>query len=143
MPVMKTQKYASINGLRAISIFLVLTHHCILQYNVFGNFAHIKWLQPFIKLLNDGQLGVNVFFVISGFLITSLMLQEEAKTKTVSLKNFYIRRTLRIFPAYYFLLLIQSTLTGVRTGTPAMRGLLALRSIFIFYGRLFFLQGIR
>ena len=103
---MKAQKYASINGLRAISIFLVLTHHCILQYDVFKNFAGVWWLKPFIKLLNDGQLGVNVFFVISGFLITSLMLQEEVKTKTISLKNFYIRRTLRIFPAYYFLLIV-------------------------------------
>ncbi len=103
---MKTQKYASINGLRAISIFLVLTHHCILQYNIFGNLDGIIWLNPFLKLLNDGQLGVNVFFVISGFLITSLMLQEELKTNTVSLKNFYIRRTLRIFPAYYTLLTV-------------------------------------
>ena len=99
---MKIQKYASINGLRALSIFLVLTHHSILQYGL----HNIKWLDPVIKLLNDGQLGVNIFFVISGFLITSLMLQEEAKTRTVSLKNFYIRRTLRIFPAYYFLLLL-------------------------------------
>ena len=55
-----------------------------------------------MNFLRDGHLGVNVFFVISGFLITSLMLQEEAETNTVSLKNFYIRRTLRIFPAYYF-----------------------------------------
>lgn len=99
---MKIQKYASINGLRALSIFIVLTHHSILQYRL----NNIKWLDPVIQLLNDGQLGVNIFFVISGFLITSLMLQEEAKTKTVSLKNFYLRRTLRIFPAYYFLLFV-------------------------------------
>lgn len=106
LSVMQTRNYASINGLRAISIFLVLTHHSILQYDIFKNLNGIKWLNPFFELLNDGQLGVNVFFVISGFLITSLMLQEEAKTKTVSLKNFYMRRTLRIFPAYYFLLII-------------------------------------
>ena len=103
---MTTQKYESINGLRAISIFLVLTHHFILQYNILKNFKDVRWMGPILKLLNDGQLGVNVFFVISGFLITSLLLQEEAKTKRVSLKNFYIRRTLRIFPAYYFLLLV-------------------------------------
>ncbi|HVF97961.1 MAG TPA: acyltransferase, partial [Flavisolibacter sp.] len=45
-------------------------------------------------------------FVISGFLITSLLLKEEKETNTVSLRRFYFRRTLRIFPAYYFLLAV-------------------------------------
>jgi peptidoglycan/LPS O-acetylase OafA/YrhL len=54
----------------------------------------------------DGEFGVGVFFVISGFLITSLLMNEEEKTGTISLRNFYTRRILRIFPAYYFLLLI-------------------------------------
>jgi peptidoglycan/LPS O-acetylase OafA/YrhL len=54
----------------------------------------------------DGQFGVNIFFVISGFLITTLLLQEEAQTGSISLKAFYTRRALRIFPAYYFLLLV-------------------------------------
>jgi peptidoglycan/LPS O-acetylase OafA/YrhL len=48
-----------------------------------------------------GPLGVRVFFVISGFLITSLLLEEERRTGTVSLSCFYFRRTLRIFPPYY------------------------------------------
>jgi peptidoglycan/LPS O-acetylase OafA/YrhL len=56
-------------------------------------------------LLNH-HFGVNVFFVVSGFLITSLLLDEEQRTGTISFKNFYIRRTLRIFPAYYFVLLV-------------------------------------
>jgi peptidoglycan/LPS O-acetylase OafA/YrhL len=47
------------------------------------------------------HLGVLVFFVISGFLITSLLLAEEAKTGSVSLKRFYARRSLRIFPVSY------------------------------------------
>lgn len=46
-------------------------------------------------------MGVSVFFVLSGFLITWLLLKENDQTGTVSLKNFYIRRTLRIFPAFY------------------------------------------
>jgi peptidoglycan/LPS O-acetylase OafA/YrhL len=45
--------------------------------------------------------GVRVFFVISGFLITSLLLREEAKTGRISLGHFYLRRTLRIFPPFY------------------------------------------
>jgi peptidoglycan/LPS O-acetylase OafA/YrhL len=64
------------------------------------------WTRSFADFLQDGHLGVTVFFVISGFLITTLLLKEEAKTKTISLKKFYVRRTLRIFPAYYFLLLV-------------------------------------
>ena len=53
----------------------------------------------------NGYVGVNIFFVISGYLITVLLMRENALTHTINLKKFYIRRTLRIFPAYYFLLL--------------------------------------
>jgi peptidoglycan/LPS O-acetylase OafA/YrhL len=48
-----------------------------------------------------GAYGVAVFFVLSGFLITWLLLKENSRTGDVSLRNFYIRRTLRIFPAFY------------------------------------------
>src|SRR5664279_1842213 len=48
-----------------------------------------------------GALGVAIFFVLSGFLITWLLLREEDQTGNVSLRNFYVRRTLRIFPAFY------------------------------------------
>ena len=52
-----------------------------------------------------GYLGVNMFFVISGFIITMLLLREFQRTQTVSLKHFYLRRGLRILPAYVFFLL--------------------------------------
>ncbi len=99
-------RYPSLNGLRAFSIFFVLFHHLGLRNNIFAGTAGVPWLEQFTVFIRDGQLGVNVFFVISGFLITSLLLNEEAETGKISLKNFYIRRTLRIFPAYYFLLLV-------------------------------------
>lgn len=102
----KRLKYPSINGLRAVSIVLVIIHHLCLSDPLFSRLENVRWLRPLISFLQDGQLGVNVFFVISGFLITSLMLEEENITKTISLKHFYIRRTLRIFPAYYFLLFV-------------------------------------
>jgi peptidoglycan/LPS O-acetylase OafA/YrhL len=89
----------SLNGLRTISILIVLVSHLILL-----NFHHGSKL--YIIPIFEGQLGVNVFFVISGFLITSLLLEEERTAGSISLKNFYIRRVLRIFPAYYFLLLV-------------------------------------
>ena len=82
----------SLDGLRAISIALVFLGHLsgtrrfpTLDLGI-GDYAH---------------LGVVVFFVISGFLITRLMLLERAKNGDVSLKLFYARRTLRLFPASY------------------------------------------
>lgn len=83
----------SLDGLRTISIVLVIVGHLfhVLGIGGFGNF---------------GNLGVRVFFVISGFLITGLLLKEIAKTEKIDLLKFYFRRTLRIFPPYYFYLLV-------------------------------------
>jgi peptidoglycan/LPS O-acetylase OafA/YrhL len=103
---MRKIRYPSLNGLRAVSIILVIFHHLEYSYNIDRNLINIKWLTPFIDLIEDGPLGVNMFFVISGFLITSLLYEEELATAAISLKNFYTRRILRIFPAYYFLLFV-------------------------------------
>lgn len=101
---LKIRKYPSLNGLRAISVLIVVIHHLEQQYKIFSGLDTIRGLKSILWFIQDGQLGVNVFFVISGFLITSLLIKEELKTKTVSLKNFFARRTLRIFPAFFFLL---------------------------------------
>jgi len=61
----------------------------------------------------NGGLGVDIFFLISGFLITNLLIKEYETYGKVSFKKFYIRRTLRIFPAYYFLLFIYYILQKV------------------------------
>ena len=82
----------SLDGLRAISIGLVFIAHAA------GTTQAPKFLDPLVPI---GNLGVKVFFVISGFLITTLLLREFAKTGSVSLRDFYIRRVLRIFPAFY------------------------------------------
>jgi len=60
-----------------------------------------------------GNLGVRVFFVISGFLITQLLIQECRTKGTISLSNFYLRRIFRIFPAFYVYLSAVAVLTGV------------------------------
>lgn len=83
----------SLNGLRALSILFVLIGHI--------QVANLKRLDA-----PGAQIGVNIFFVISGFLITLLLLNEESRTGTISLKNFYIRRVIRIFPVYYFILFV-------------------------------------
>jgi peptidoglycan/LPS O-acetylase OafA/YrhL len=92
----------SLNGLRAISVLFVILHHIEIYYRVNLGKPISEYIFPFFI----GQLGVNVFFVISGFLITTILINEEQSTNTISLRRFYFRRTLRIFPAYYFLLLV-------------------------------------
>ena len=82
----------SLDGLRAISISLVILAH--LQ-------ATLPLLPKFVLLGDPGRLGVRIFFVISGFLITTLLLEEYAVSTRISLPWFYFRRTLRIFPAAY------------------------------------------
>jgi len=79
----------SLNGLRGISIILVIMFHLNLFYN------------PILIRIFNGGLGVNIFFVLSGFLITTLCIKEIKLTGNLSLKSFYIRRILRIFPVAY------------------------------------------
>jgi len=85
----------SLDGLRALSItFVLLAHLCGTRFFVLGT--------DVFRVLGDfGNLGVRIFFIISGFLITSLLLKERVTDGRISLKNFYIRRVLRIFPAAY------------------------------------------
>ncbi|HTN20038.1 MAG TPA: acyltransferase [Pelobium sp.] len=82
------QRIPSLDGLRAISIFIVILAH-------FNHFWHLRVLD---LLVNAGIVGVYIFFVISGFLITTLLFKEKNKSSSVDLKKFYIRRILRIVP---------------------------------------------
>jgi peptidoglycan/LPS O-acetylase OafA/YrhL len=84
----------SLDGWRAISIALVLGIHC--QRTA----GFPPSLSPLFTRLFDGDLGVRFFFIISGFLITWLMISESDKTGRVSLRHFYARRALRILPIY-------------------------------------------
>jgi peptidoglycan/LPS O-acetylase OafA/YrhL len=84
-----------LNGLRAISILFVVIAHLIHKPGP---------LPPF--LIQIGEIGVEMFFVISGFLITLLLKREWNRTQTISLRNFYMRRSLRIIPAYACFLLV-------------------------------------
>lgn len=91
------RRIPSLDGLRAISIALVLAGHLAgTQYSPISRETGQFW--------NLGDFGVRVFFVISGFLITGLLLDEVARHGRVRLSRFYFRRTLRIFPPYYVFL---------------------------------------
>jgi len=89
-------KFPSLDGLRALSILLVLIAHLSMPY------TRNKAIRVPMTIL--GLLGVQVFFVISGFLITTLLLKEKASSGTISLKDFYIRRALRILPVVFLYL---------------------------------------
>jgi len=90
-PISKRSDIPSLDGLRAISIFLVLVAHAVPGTHK-PTFFGVG--------LDFGNLGVRIFFVISGFLITSLLLKERVHSGGVSLRRFYIRRSLRILPAF-------------------------------------------
>src|SRR5262245_1280555 len=75
-----------LDGLRAVSVIAVLLYH-----------ADMMWL-------NGGFLGVEVFFVISGYLITLLLTQEHSRSSTISLPKFWLRRARRLLAALYTLL---------------------------------------
>lgn len=66
--------------------------------------GEIHWLSPFVS--NSGAIGVVFFFVLSGFLITYLLFVENEVQKRISVKAFYIRRILRIWPLYYWLVIL-------------------------------------
>jgi peptidoglycan/LPS O-acetylase OafA/YrhL len=101
------RRIASLDGLRAVSIILVILSHCDLSLpsNTFGTVIEDS--------LRNGALGVSIFFVISGFLITRLLLVEHRETGTIDLRAFYLRRVLRIFPAYYLNLFVLLVLAAV------------------------------
>lgn len=86
----------SLDGLRAISIGLVLWAHL-------GG-THGFGTSRALAMIDWATLGVRTFFVLSGFLITGILLTELSHTGTINLRRFYYRRTMRIFPAYYALI---------------------------------------
>lgn len=95
--------FPNLNGLRFIAAFLVITCHIELIKS-FPNIDHYWGTLPFIGII--GSLGVVLFFVLSGFLITYLLLSEELKYHHISIKNFYVRRILRIWPLYLLIILL-------------------------------------
>ena len=95
--------------------------------------GHLSGTQGVPKLdfhIGDyAHFGVVIFFVISGFLITTLLLAEHARNESVSLKLFYARRSIRIFPASYAYLAIMFVLSFDRNHSSARSGLLVRRNL--------------
>ncbi len=85
--IVARSRLPALDGLRAVAVLVVIIYH--------AGYAGVP-----------GDLGVSIFFVLSGFLITRLLLREWERTGDVSLRRFYLRRALRIFPAYYAFVLL-------------------------------------
>ncbi len=100
-----TRIFGALDGLRCLSIVPVIWHH--------------STPRPLPGLLGKGPAGVDLFFCISGFLITTLLLREKARSGRISMSGFYARRALRIFPLYYGMLLAYFAFaSALPVGTP-------------------------
>jgi len=91
-----------LNGLRAIAALSVVISHT----DFLPGITDFGLDRIFSFAISMGAFGVTLFFVISGFLITYLLIQEVDKQQDVSIKKFYIRRILRIWPLYYLFLIV-------------------------------------
>jgi peptidoglycan/LPS O-acetylase OafA/YrhL len=94
--------FPGLNGLRFLAASAVIITHVELLKGVLG--LPNNWTNP--VLFNLGGLGVYFFFVLSGFLITYLLLSEKKISGHISIKKFYLRRIFRIWPIYYLLVLL-------------------------------------
>jgi peptidoglycan/LPS O-acetylase OafA/YrhL len=99
----------SLDGIRAVAVSIVFVYHAL--HGVI-----------------PGGFGVTIFFFLSGFLITTLLRLEAEQTGGVNLRNFYLRRTLRILPPMY-IMLAGAVLANVVTHTPISRPILALQAL--------------
>lgn len=87
--------YPGLNELRALAALSVIPGHVEQMKQLFGH----PWSMWFPI---PGFFGVNLFFALSGFLITSLLMEEKSRSGSVGLKRFYFKRMLRIWPLYFF-----------------------------------------
>lgn len=107
-------RFGALDGLRALSAIAVVWHHTVdTQGPVIAGREYFAF-----GLHSVGGEGVDLFFAISGFLITTLLVREYNATARISLRKFYARRSLRIFPLYYLTLLVCIATTLVK---PAWR----------------------
>jgi peptidoglycan/LPS O-acetylase OafA/YrhL len=91
----------TLDGWRAIAVIAVILAHSS------GTLSELGLGDETIKLITPyGRLAVSLFFALSGFLICNQLLREFSKNDSISLKSFYIRRSFRIFPLYFFYLII-------------------------------------
>lgn len=95
--------FPNLNAVRFLAALLVIIHHVERTKYKFG-LPNI-YINSFVGGV-FGHVGIILFFVLSGFLITYLLLEEYKRSGTISIKGFYIRRVLRIWPLYYLIIIL-------------------------------------
>ncbi len=103
----------ALDGLRGVAVAAVMFCH-----TVFHCVPQNRFDKAILDVLGSGWLGVDIFFVLSGFLITGILL--DTRDNERYFRNFYVRRTLRIFPLYYCIVLV--TFTALRLA-PSLKSL--------------------
>jgi peptidoglycan/LPS O-acetylase OafA/YrhL len=116
----------SLDGIRGIAVILVILLH--VQVFIYHNTPVFGWLD-----FSGGFLGVDIFFVLSGFLITGLLIHEYQQTKSISLKNFYLRRVLRLIPALVLLLLVTILYAAIFLAQEVARQTIMVSGLAILY----------
>ncbi len=96
-----------LDALRFLAFLMVFAYHTLPHYPVPQVEARLKGLAPAVCAAGDsGKFGLSLFFTLSAYLICEILLREREKKGTVSVQQFYIRRILRIWPLYFFVLAI-------------------------------------
>ncbi len=99
------RQFAWFDCVRCIAILLVMYAHAGDFYNYLP--ATFTWLAPLLAAINSlAWIGVELFFVLSGFLVSGLLFFEHDKTGALDIKRFLVRRAFKIIPAFYFLLIV-------------------------------------
>ena len=98
--------FPNLDGLRFVSFFVVFLYHSLLSILSYLKDASPRVYPVLEFLFQHGNLGVNFFFVLSGFLITYLLIKEKEFTGRIHVPNFYVRRVLRIWPLYYLCVIV-------------------------------------
>lgn len=101
--------------LRAVAVLMVIAHHCF--YVITPSYPRIvrAWASASIRA---GWSGVDLFFVLSGFLVSGLLFREYQKHGRISIGRFLIRRGLKIYPSFYFFLLVTAVIQLLTKDAP-------------------------
>lgn len=111
----KFEHVKALDGLRAIAVIAVFLYHATYGF------------------CSGGFLGVDLFFVLSGFLITSLLLIEYKNTGTLDIKRFYIRRALRLLPALICMIILSGLVWEITKGKSPLSFVEAASSVLFYY----------
>ena len=119
-------RVAELDILRAVAVFLVLASHAVLPPGDAS--APVRVAASFFR--SYGGLGVDLFFVLSGFLVSGLLFREHARRGRISAGRFLLRRGFKIYPAFYVFLVV-TVLLRLRAGDTVTTGQIVREALFV------------